>query len=324
MKKIGITGANGFIGKSLCKALHKLNKPVVAIVRSENSIKTLSGINTRVIGNITPNTNWSQALENCEVIIHCAAKADAMNSKDNFDDYYAVNADGTKNLAEQAVEAGVKKLIFLSSIKVNGENTDKKIFDNNLNNEKNLKFRHDHLPNPDGYYAKSKFEAEKMLWNISLKTGLEVIVFRLPLVYGPGVRGNIARLIKIINLGLPLPLSGIKNKRSILGIDNLVDLLIHSIHHSKASGKIFLASDDQDLSTPELIKIIAFSLGRKANLFPFPISMLKFLTSVLGKREEINRLVGSLRIDDSYTKEILNWTPSVSVEEGIRRMVQGK
>ena len=314
MKKIGITGANGYIGKSLCKTLNKLNKPIVAIVRSENSIKPLRGINTRVIGNITSNTNWSQALENCEVIIHCAGKAHAMSGKDNFNDYYTVNADGTKNLAEQAVEAGVKKLIFLSSIKVNGENTDKK----------NLKFSYNHLPDPDDHYAKSKFEAEKMLWNISLKTGLEVIVFRLPLVYGPGVKGNLARLIKLINLGLPLPLSGIKNKRSILGIDNLIDLLIRCITCSKANGKTFLASDDKDLSTTELIKIIAFSMGQKVRLFFIPLFLLKFIGSIIGKKKEINRLVSSLRIDNSYTQETLDWTPPISVEEGIRRMVKGK
>jgi nucleoside-diphosphate-sugar epimerase len=146
----------------------------------------------------------------------------------------------------------------------------------------------------------------------------------LPLVYGYGLKGNLARLIKFVRLGIPLPLSLVKNQRSMVGMDNLVDLLIRCIDHPEASGKTFLVSDGEDLSTPELIKLIASSMGRKANLFPFPISMLKFLASVLGKREEINRLVGSLRIDNSYTKKILNWTPPVSVEEGIRRMVQGK
>ena len=147
---------------------------------------------------------------------------------------------------------------------------------------------------------------------------------RLPLVYGYGVKGNLARLIKLVRLGIPLPLSLVKNQRSMIGMDNLVDLLIRCIDYPEASGKTFLASDGEDLSTPELIKFIASSMGKKANLFPFPISILKFLGSAFGKREEINRLVGSLRIDNSYTKQILNWTPPVSVEEGIRRMVQGK
>ena len=147
---------------------------------------------------------------------------------------------------------------------------------------------------------------------------------RLPLVYGYGAKGNLERLIKLVRSGIPLPLSLVKNQRSMIGIDNLVDLLVRCIDHPEASGKTFLASDDKDLSTPELIKLIASSMGKKVNLFPFPISILKFLASVFGKREEINRLVGSLRIDNSYTKQILNWTPPVSVEEGIRRMVQGK
>jgi len=151
-----------------------------------------------------------------------------------------------------------------------------------------------------------------------------VVVVRLPLVYGYGAKGNLERLIKLVKSGIPLPLSLVKNKRSMIGMDNLVDLLIRCIDHPEVSGKTFLASDGEDLSTPELIKFIASSIGKKANLFPFPISMLKFLGSVFGKREEINRLVGSLRIDNSYTKKILNWTPPISVEEGIRGMVQGK
>jgi len=153
---------------------------------------------------------------------------------------------------------------------------------------------------------------------------MEVVVVRMPLVYGYGVKGNLKRLIKLVSTGIPLPLSMVKNQRSMIGIDNLVDLLNHCIDNPNASGKTFFASDEEDLSTPELIKLIASSMEKKANLFPLPISMLKFLASVLGKREEINRLVGSLKIDDSYTKEILNWTPPISVEEGIRRMVQGK
>ena len=173
-------------------------------------------------------------------------------------------------------------------------------------------------------YAKSKIEAEKVLWEISSRTGLEVAVVRLPLVYGYGVKGNLARLIKIVRSGIPLPLSMIKNQRSMIGIDNLVDFLIRCTDHPEAGGKIFLVSDGENLSTPELIKLIASSMGRKANLFPMPISLLKFLSSFFGKSEDINRLTGSLRVDSNYTKKILNWTPPISVKEGIRRMVQGK
>jgi nucleoside-diphosphate-sugar epimerase len=179
-------------------------------------------------------------------------------------------------------------------------------------------------PNPENPYAKSKLEAEKVLWEISAITGLEVVIVRLPLVYGYGAKGNLVRLINLVNSGIPLPLSLVRNKRSMIGIDNIIDLLIRCIDHPEANGKTFLASDGEDLSTPELIKLIASSIGRKANLFPLPIFILKSLGSIFGKSEEINRLVGSLRIDNSYTKKILDWTPPISVKEGIRRMVQGK
>jgi nucleoside-diphosphate-sugar epimerase len=242
-----------------------------------------------------------------------------MNKKKESKDsnaYHLANTEVTKVLAEQAAEAGVKRLIFLSSVKVNGESTYQ------INNKQ--KFSHKDISNPKDPYAISKLEAEKALWEISSRTGLEVVVVRLPLVYGYGAKGNLARLIKLVRSRIPLPLSKVKNQRSMIGIDNLVDLLIQCIDRPEASGKTFLASDDEDLSTPELIELIASSLGRRANLFSLPIFVLKFLGSIFGKSEEINRLVGSLRIDKSYIKEILNWTPPISVKEGIRRMVQGK
>jgi nucleoside-diphosphate-sugar epimerase len=316
MKKIAITGANGFIGKSLCKTFSKLNRPFVRIVRSENSLKTLNGINTIFVGDINSNTNWSQSLEDCEVIIHCAGKAHVMDNKDNLYDYYKVNTEGTKNLAEQATQAGVKRLVFLSSIKVNGENTDK------INIGK--KFYYKDMPDPQDVYARSKLEAEKALWEISSRTGLEVVVVRLPLVYGYGAKGNLSRLIKLIKLGIPLPLSIIKNKRSMIGIDNLINLLIRCIDHPKANGKTFLASDGEDLSTPRLIKLIGSSMGRKAYLFPVPLFLLKILGSIFGKQKEIIRLTESLRIDNNYVKEILDWRPPLSIEESIRKMIQDK
>ena len=316
MKKIAITGANGFIGKSLCKTFSKLNRSFVRIVRSENSLKTLNGINTIFVGDINSNTNWSQSLENCEVIIHCAGKVHVMDNKDNLYDYYKVNTEGTKNLAEQATKAGVKRLVFLSSIKVNGENTEK------INIRK--KFYYKDIPAPQDVYARSKLEAEKALWEISLRTGLEVVVVRLPLVYGYGAKGNLSRLIKLLKLGIPLPLSLIKNQRSMIGIDNLVNLLIRCIDHPKANGKTFLASDGEDLSTPQLIKLISSSMGRKAYLFPAPLFLLKILGSIFGKQKEIIRLTESLRIDNNYVKEILDWTPPLSIEDSIRKMMEDK
>ena len=163
-----------------------------------------------------------------------------------------------------------------------------------------------------------------MLWDISAKIGLEVVVVRLPLVYGKGVKGNLARLIKLVKSNIFLPFNLIQNQRSMIGIDNLVDLLIRCCDHPNASGKTFLVSDGEDLSTPDLINYIALSMGKRARLFPFPIFLLRFFGSILGKRKEINRLVESLKIDSNYTKETLNWTSTISVKEGIRRMVDDK
>ena len=325
MKKILITGASGFIGQSLIKSLLNLSRSVRGTIRSRKPVFSDTKTEYVSTGDINIKTNWKESLVNIDSIIHCAGKAHAIKSKKNnlSKIYQSSNVDGTKQLAEQAAEAKVRRLIFLSSIKVNGENTNNDVIDKALN-EKKILFSHKDLANPKDSYAKSKLEAEKILWDISSRTNLEVVLVRLPLVYGYGAKGNLAKLIKLVRLGIPLPLSLIKNQRSMIGIDNLVDLLIRCIDHPEASGKTFLASDGEDLSTPELIKFIASSMGRKANLFPFPISLLKFLGSVFGKSEEINKLVGSLRIDNSYTKKILNWTPPISVEEGIRRMAQGK
>ena len=315
MEKILVTGASGFIGNNLCNKLIELNFNVRGAVRTLDSLTVDYNFNAVTVGEIGANTNWKNALKDIDCIINCAGKAHLINKKNNANLYHLINTEGTKNLAEQAVKAGVKRLILLSSVKVNGESTDQIT---------KHKFSHKNLSNPQDPYAISKLEAEKVLWKISLRTGLEVVVVRLPLVYGNGAKGNLARLIKLVKLGIPLPLGMIDNQRSMIGIDNLVDLLIHCIDHPEASGKTFLTSDGEDISTPELIKLIASSMGKKANLFPLPIFILKFLGTIFGKSDEINRLTGSLRIDNNYTKEILNWTPPVSVEEGIRRMVQGK
>lgn len=315
MKKICITGANGFIGRTLCKSLKALDNHIRGFVRVMDLDNNSSEIEHISVGDISSKTKWKDYLNGFDYIIHCAGLTNNMNNIKDINVYNLVNTDGTKRLAEQAVEAGIKRLVFLSSVKVNGESTYQIT---------NQKFSHKDKSNPKDSYARSKLEAEKALWEISSRTGLEVVVVRLPLVYGNGVKGNLMKLIKLIRSGIPLPLSLVKNQRSMIGLDNLVDLLIRCIDHSEASGKTLLASDGEDLSTPELIKFIASSMGRKSNLFPLPIFMLKFLGSVFGKSEEIRRLVGSLRIDNSYTKQILNWDPPLSVEEGIRRMVQGK
>ena len=326
MKKILITGASGFIGRSLCKTLSTSGRFFRGAVRSLDSISTDTRANYVSIGDITTKTNWKDVLANIDCIIHCAGRAHVMNEtkKNELEIYKSTNVQGTKLLAQEAAKAGVKRLIFLSSIKVMGESTDNIHVNIDSKKKNNFFFTHSDLPNPEDPYSISKFEAEKILWEISSITGLEIVVIRIPLVYGYGVKGNLMSLIKLINFGIPLPFSRINNKRSLIGIDNLVDLLICCCEHPNAKGKTFLASDGNDLSTPDLINYLALFMGQKVRLFPFPIFLLKFLGSVFGKKKEINRLVGSLRLDDNYTKNILNWIPPVSTKEGIRRMVQHK
>ena len=247
-------------------------------------------------------------------VLHCAARAHVTRETqgDPLATYRLMNTAATRRLASLAVQAGAKRFLFLSSIGVNGVFT-----------SASQRFNRCDEPNPLEGYAISKWEAEQALWEISAKSGLEVVVVRPPLVYGPGVKGNLARLLKLARLGLPLPLGAVQNKRSLVGLDNLVDLLIRCVDHPAAAGQTFLVSDGEDLSTPDLLRHMAAAMGRSARLFPVPVSLLRLAGSALGKRGEIDRLVGSLQIDSSHTRQVLGWTPPVSVEEGIRRMVQG-
>jgi nucleoside-diphosphate-sugar epimerase len=231
---------------------------------------------------------------------------------DSLTEYRAVNVQGTLNFARQAAAAGVKRFVFLSSVKVNGESTDGWV-----------QFARDDEPAPEDAYGLSKWEAEQGLWQIAYQTGMEVIVVRPPLVYGPGVKGNFARLLKLVHSGVPLPLAAVNNRRSFIGLDNLVDLLIHCVDHPKAAGQTLLVSDNHDLSTPELLRMIANAMERPARLFPMPVPLLRLAGRALGRLNEVDRLVGSLQVDSSRTRSLLDWTPPVSVEEGIRRMVMG-
>jgi len=314
MPKLLVTGGSGFIGKAVCENLKK-NNYRINITSRRDMATNLSGVKIYNINEIDENTNWFGALNTVSCVIHCAAKSNMINNnkQNSLSSFRKVNVEGTLNLAKQAVACGVKRFIFLSSIKVNGEKT-----------EKSSMFRYNDIPKPEDSYAISKWEAEKGLWEISKQTGLEVVIIRAPLVCGPGVKGNLRSLIKLIQYRIPLPFSLIKNQRSLVSIDNLVDLIVHCIDDHKASGNTFLVSDEEDISTPDLVRQIASSMGLSVRLFPIPLSLLKFFGFLLGKKNEIDRLIGSLQIDNSYTKEILNWTPPIRVEEGIRRMVQGK
>jgi len=312
MKKIIVTGANGFIGKSLCQTLHTLDKSVRGLVRTLEPKKNFTDIQYKSVGDFSSKINWKDYLNGYDCIVHCAGKAHVMKKYENHDVFHLANTESTRLLAEQAAEVGVKRFIYLSTVKVNGESA-YKIEDNKI-------FKNNDIPKPQDDYSISKFKAERLLWEISARTGLEVVVLRLPLVYGKDVKGNLARLMKLIKLGIPLPLSLVQNQRSMIGIDNLINIIIKCIDHPIAAGKTFLVSDGDDLSTPELINYLATSMGHKARLFPFPVFLLKLLGSITGKQKEINRLVGSLKVDISYTKEVLNWKAPFSSAEGIRKM----
>jgi nucleoside-diphosphate-sugar epimerase len=311
MNKIFVTGASGFIGQAVCKALSDLKYSVCGAVRNKDIIPPLPNVKYVSTGDINSNLDWKDLLAGYDYVIHCAAIAEQKNIISE-DIYKQINTDATIKLAEQCVIAGVKKFIFLSSISVLGNYTNYK------------PFTQSDKANPLGSYAQSKYEAEKQLLKINDKTSLEVIIIRPPLVYGNLARGNIARLIKLLKLRLPLPFGLIKNKKSFINIENLVDILICCIRRPNLKGKVFLVSDDEDVSLTYFLQNITREMGYRLLIFPFPIFLLKLIANFFGKGNEINKLLSNLQIDINYTKDILNWKPSVSVKDGIRKMIIDK
>ena len=233
------------------------------------------------------------------------------SAKGSLNEFRKVNVEGTLNLARQAADAQAKRFIFISSIKVNGESTDP-----------GKPFTVEDQPNPMDPYGISKWETEVGLHQVAKETGLEVVVIRPPLVYGPGVRANFLRMMRWINSGAPLPLGAIHNKRSLVALDNLVDLIVTCIEHPAAANQTFLAGDGEDLSTTELLQRIGKALGKPARLIPFPASMLTFVASLLGKWDVAHRLCGSLQVDISKARTLLGWEPPVSLDEGLRKVAE--
>jgi nucleoside-diphosphate-sugar epimerase len=303
-----LTGATGFLGSRLVKALEFA--PDIVLTATIRRPVEMRAAKTIIVRELDANTDWSEALENQNVVIHAAARAHIMtdDAVEPMLEYRRTNVDGTLNLARQAAAAGVRRFIFLSSIKVNGEET--KI---------GRPFDADDVANPLDDYGVSKAEAEKGLLKISSDTGMEIVIIRPPLVYGPNVKGNFAKLGALVAKGVPLPLAMVKNQRSFVAIDNLVDLIITCINHPKAANQIFLVSDGQDLSAPELLNAVAKAMGRDITLFPLPSSLLSLGAAMIGKRDEASRLLGSLQLDISKTRDVLGWSPVINVEEGLRR-----
>lgn len=302
--RVLLTGATGFLGRGLISSLRGKHA-ILAAVRVNCAFENLTNV---IVGDIGPETNWAAATAQQDVVIHLAARAHVIKNEisNSLAEYRRVNVEGTLNLARQAAKAGVKRFIFISSIGVNG-NT-------NAN-----PFTESDQANPAEPYAQSKWEAEQGLWKIQQETGMEIVIIRPPLVYGPNAPGNFGSLVRWIEKGVPLPLGAIHNKRSLVGIDNLVDLIIRCMDHPAAANQLFLAGDGEDLSTTELLRDVAKAMGRPARLIPVPAGLLQLGATLLGRRAMAQRLLGSLQVDIGKTSELLDWKPPYTVEEGLRR-----
>ncbi len=309
MSKILLTGSTGFVGTALRNSLHTNGAEFISTIRTLASIENRHGHmgTTHVIGEIGPNTCWDKILEDVDSVIHLAARVHVMNdtSSDPLNSFREVNTAGTLKLAAAAANAGVRRFIFLSSIKVNGEFTIDQPFD-------------EHSPcAPLDPYSISKYEAEEGLRKIATVTSMEVVIIRPPLIYGPGVKANFLRLLSSVIRGIPLPLAGIKNRRSMVALDNLVDFIITCIEHPAAANETFLISDGKDLSTAELVQCIAKQTGHSARLFTLPQSIMELGAALLGKKAVLDRLTQSLQIDSSKTQQLLQWQPPLSTDQAI-------
>jgi nucleoside-diphosphate-sugar epimerase len=310
MNTVLVTGANGFVGHSLLLQLEGINFwHVRGAVRCGKG-DLLHNKDVVEIGDLGPDTIWEEGLHNVDVVVHTAARAHVMTDtrNDAMAEYRRVNVEATASLAQQAASQGVRRFIFVSSIGVNG-------------NTNTVPFQAKDEPDPADFYSISKYEAEKELRKIAQQTGLEVVIIRPPLIYGANAPGNFGKLVKWVRKGVPLPLGGVRNRRSLVGLDNLLDLIVTCIDHPNATDEVFLVSDGEDISTSELLLRVGRAMGRPARLLPVPVWFLKAGAAILGRRDLARRLLGSLQVDISRTCDVLDWTPPITVDEGLRRAV---
>ena len=307
-ESILITGATGFVGSALVHRLVDEGKSLILIARNSSPATYPNCVSSSF--EISPESDLRSVLRAVGVVIHLAARVHVMNDKsaDALAEYRRDNLESTINLARQSAASGVKRFIFMSSVKVNGEFT-----------SGDATFSAEDIPKPEDPYGVSKLEAEIALKKLAEETGMEVVIIRSPLVYGPKVKANFLSMMKWLQKGLPLPFGCIHNSRSLVGLDNLVDLIVTCLDHPKAANQIFMVSDGHDVSTSILLRETSAALGRKANLICIPPSLLRMVFFLIGKKSFSQRLIGSLRVDISKTKELLNWHPPVSFEEGIRQ-----
>lgn len=307
-----VTGANGFVGHAILKKLTEIegykSSGAVRMVALNQATSRPKIFN---IGNLEEGGDWSEALNGQQVVIHTAARTHIMDDAvvDPLMEYRKVNVEGTLHLAKQAASAGVRRFIFLSSIKVNGEST-----------VTGSSFKYTDRAMPEDPYGVSKAEAEDGLWQISKDTGMEIVIIRPPLVYGPGVKANFASMMRLASKNFPLPLGAVYNRRSMVALDNLISLIVTCIDHPQAANQLFLVSDDRDVSTTELLRMMTHAFGKKARLIPIPMSWIQSGASLLGKKAVADRLRGSLQVDITHTKETLGWRPPVTIEQQLAKI----
>lgn len=310
-----VTGATGFVGGALVRRLaaDPACTGVVSAVRRKAESRP-EDVRQVQVGDLLPTTDWGLALQGVDAVVHCAARVHVMQDDATAPllAYREVNVNGTLNLASQAAQAGVGRFVFVSSIKVNGEAT-----------QPGQAFTSDDVPAPVDAYGVSKLEAEHGLREIEAQTGMEVVIVRPPLVYGPGVKANFASMMRWVARGMPFPLGSIHNARSMVALDNLADLLVTCLNHPAAAGQTFLVSDGQDVSTTELLRRTAKAMGKNVLLLPVPASVLEWGAAVMGKRAVARRLCGSLQVDISKTRRLLGWNPPLTLDQGLKKAVEG-
>lgn len=303
-----VTGANGFVGRVLCTELVRRHYTVSGAVRHESGYETKKYPIVR-IEEIGPTTDWKPALQGIDAVIHLAARVHIMQdgARDPLSEFRNINTAGTEQLANSAAACGVRRLVYVSSVKVNGEAT-----------HDGRKYNEEDAPCPQDPYGVSKFEAEQALQRVAAKTGLEIVIVRPPLVYGPGVKGNFAQMLKVLAKGIPLPLASVRNLRSLVYVENLVDALIVCATHPGAGGQTYLVSDGEDISTSGLLSRLGDAMGHPSRLFFCPPGLLKLVGQLSGKSDQIGRLLGSLQVDSGKIRRELNWIPSYSLQQGLQ------